>query len=87
VRDGFAYIGNLRAGLRILDVRDIGDVQEAAFFDTFPSSDVPGHEQGAWAVYPYFESGVVAVSNREGGLFLLEPQLPGATYMPLMMNG
>jgi choice-of-anchor B domain-containing protein len=86
VRDGFAYIGNLRAGLRILDVRDIGDVQEAAFFDTFPSSDVPGHEQGAWAVYPYFESGVVAVSNREGGLFLLAPQLPGAVYMPFIVN-
>jgi hypothetical protein len=39
------------------------------------------------AVYAYFESGVVAVSNREGGLFLLEPQLPMAVYMPLMMNG
>lgn len=83
IQGGYAFVGNLRAGLRILDVQDMNNVQQAAFFDTFPANDNPGHEQGAWAVYAYFESGVVAVSNREGGLFLLRPLL-NHTYLPLV---
>lgn len=83
IQGDYAFVGNLRAGLRILDVQDMNNVQQAAFFDTFPANDNPGHEQGAWAVYAYFESGVVAVSNREGGLFLLRPLLDH-TYLPLV---
>ncbi len=77
VRGNFAYIGNLSAGLRILDLRHIADGQltQAAYFDEYPASNAPGHLHGAWAVYPYFESGVVAMSDRETGLFLLRPLL------------
>jgi choice-of-anchor B domain-containing protein len=83
VKGDYAYIGNFRAGLRILDLRDIENtsmsnvtITEAAYFDMYPANDNTGHMGGAWAVYPYFPSGMVAVSDREAGLFLLRPLLP-----------
>jgi len=84
VVDGFAYQTNFRAGLRILDIRDIsnGNLNEVAFFDVDPDSDSPV-KTGAWSSYPWFESGLVAVSDTELGLFLLRPDL---TQVPTGVN-
>jgi choice-of-anchor B domain-containing protein len=81
----YAYIGNLSAGLRILDLSriDEGQVTEAAYFDDYPPSDAAGHLNGAWAVYAYFESGVVAISDRQEGLFLVKPLLE-RVHLPVM---
>ncbi len=83
VKGDYAYVGNFRAGLRILGLHDIENtsmsnvtISEAAYFDVYPANDNTGHMGGAWAVYPYFPSGMVAVSDREAGLFLLRPLLP-----------
>jgi choice-of-anchor B domain-containing protein len=93
VEGDFAYVGNFRAGLRILDLRDIAQttianvtIGETAFFDLYPADDNVGHEGGAWAVYPFFESGVVAVSDRQAGLYLLRPRL-NEMYLPLAGQG
>ena len=51
-------------------------VTEAAYFDIYPDNDNTGHLGGAWAVYPFFDSGVIAVSDKEAGLYLLRPSLP-----------
>jgi choice-of-anchor B domain-containing protein len=85
VRGDRAFVGNLSAGLRILNLDDMatGDLTEAAYFDNFPTSNAPGHTHGAWAVYPFFASGVVAISDREEGLFLVRPLLE-QTYLPLV---
>jgi choice-of-anchor B domain-containing protein len=85
VRGDYAYIGNLRAGLRILDLRQIanGTLAQAAYFDNFAPNNFAGHEQGAWAVYPYFESGVIAISDRTEGLFLVRPLLE-QTFLPMV---
>lgn len=95
VRGGFAYIGNFRAGLRILDIRQMGHstplsatVSQAAYFDIIPEDDNTGHMAGAWAIYPYFDSGVIAFTEKfkqlsgegakePGRLFLVRPNLPG----------
>ncbi|HSH03076.1 MAG TPA: choice-of-anchor B family protein [Anaerolineae bacterium] len=71
-----AYQANYRAGLRILDVSDIANanLSEVAYFDVYPSNDAPGFN-GAWSVYPFFESGIVIVSGIEQGLFVLQPDL------------
>ena len=68
------YQANYRSGLRILSLADIanGNLEELAFFDIFPSSDSAAFN-GAWSVYPFFESGNVIVSGIEQGLFVLEP--------------
>jgi choice-of-anchor B domain-containing protein len=74
VQGDYAFASNYRSGLRILDITDVanGNLSEAAFFDTFPSSDAVGFA-GAWSSYPYFESGTVIVSDIQLGLFVLTP--------------
>lgn len=74
VHEGYVYEANYRAGLRILNASDVanGNLTEEAFFDVYPASNSTQFN-GAWSVYPYFSSGVVAVSHIEDGLFLLQP--------------
>ncbi|MDY7095643.1 MAG: choice-of-anchor B family protein [Acidobacteriota bacterium] len=83
VHDGYVYQANYRSGLRILSLQDIdlGVLTEVAFFDIYPTSDSSGF-QGAWSVYPYFESGTVLVSGIGEGLFLLRPILCQAPTAP-----
>ena len=44
-----------------------------AFFDTFPPHDNPQFV-GTWSNYPFFDSGTIAVSGIDEGLFLLRLQ-------------
>ena len=98
IKGDYAYITNFQSGLRILDLRQIDSttltnttVTQAAFFDMYPRDDNPGHG-GAWAAYPFFESGVLPVSVKEvaegeqPGLYLLRPQL-NSLYLPLVSKG
>lgn len=72
VHEGFAYQSNYSAGLRVLDVGDVeNSLSEVAFFDTYPAHTDPTFD-GTWSNYPFFESGTIAVSGREEGLFLLK---------------
>jgi choice-of-anchor B domain-containing protein len=77
VRGRYVYQANYRAGLRILDLIDIGsrNLTEVGFFDTYPTGDTPG-TVGAWNNYPFFPSGVVLVSGINEGLFVLRPAIP-----------
>ncbi|MFK8015240.1 MAG: choice-of-anchor B family protein [Gammaproteobacteria bacterium] len=74
VKGDYVFQANYRAGLRILEVVDAATVnlQEEAFFDIYPDNDA-AQFNGAWSVYPYFESGNVIVSGIEQGLFVLRP--------------
>ena len=73
IHGNYAYVGNFRAGVRILDITDIanGNLTQAAYFDMVPADDNTGHSAGAWAVYPYFANGLMAVSEKGTGLFIL----------------
>ncbi|MCH9687613.1 MAG: choice-of-anchor B family protein [Deltaproteobacteria bacterium] len=72
IRGNYAYLANYRAGMVVLDLTDVaqGEATTAGFFDTYPLNDGNGLE-GAFTAYPYFSNGVVAVSDLQGGLFLL----------------
>jgi choice-of-anchor B domain-containing protein len=74
------YQSNYRAGLRILDITNVAaaNLTEVAYFDVYPSSDAAAFN-GSWSNYPYFPSGVVAVSHIENGLFLLKPRFVDAS--------
>jgi choice-of-anchor B domain-containing protein len=66
------YQSNYVSGLRVLDVTDRLHPKEIGFFDTHPvGADEPGFE-GTWGNYPFFKSGVVAVSSMSEGLFILK---------------
>lgn len=76
IHQGYSYQANYRAGLRILDISDIanGNLTEAAYFDIYPSNDLPEFS-GAWNNYPFFASGNVIISGMEQGLFVVRPKL------------
>jgi choice-of-anchor B domain-containing protein len=89
VHDGYVYQANYTSGLRILDLANIddGSLSEAAFFDTHPEDDATGFD-GAFGVYPYFESGIVVVSDMARGLFVLQPRLgPTTDAAPAQLSG
>lgn len=74
IRDGVLYQANYRAGLRMFSLNAVADgrLLPIGFFDIYPP-DNASEFNGAWSVYPFFPSGVVAVSGIEQGLFLLAP--------------
>ncbi len=77
IHEGRLYEANYTAGLRVMEFSSGGEVssavvQEVAYFDTYPSATEPGF-LGAWSSYPFFESGVVIVSDMFGGLYVLAP--------------
>ncbi|WP_109098825.1 choice-of-anchor B family protein [Aquimarina sp. AU58] len=77
VKGNLFYLANYRAGVRILDISDIGNknMTEIGFFDTFPSSDSASFN-GVWNVYPYFESGNIVISDIQGGFLLIRKSTP-----------
>ncbi len=66
------YLSSYRAGLRILDISDIGNenMVETKFFDTYPNNNSANFD-GAWSVYPYFASGNIVISDINRGLFIV----------------
>jgi choice-of-anchor B domain-containing protein len=71
------YQANYSRGLRILELGDLSgaEMKEVAFFDTYPEGDGVGFP-GAWNVFPFFDNGIVIVSDINRGVFILEPNLP-----------
>lgn len=81
LKDGYAYLSNYRAGLQILDLSGIAsaDLNQVGYFDIYPTNN-NANFNGAWNVYPYFESGVVIISGIEQGLFIVRPNFPAPCY-------
>jgi len=77
------YQANYRSGLQILQVIDYetADFVEVGYFDTYPFDD-SANFNGAWSAYPFFRSGLVAISSYEGGLFLVKPNLKSSLVPP-----
>ena len=83
VVDDELYIANYRAGIRVIDIKNIAKadstistMKELAFFDTYPEDDLPRFD-GAWSVYPFFNSGSIVISDINRGLFIVKKS--GAT--------
>ncbi len=76
VKDNYIYQSNYESGLIILDAAKIaeGNMRELAFFDTYPSSNNISFN-GTWSNYPFFESGILIVSDINNGLFILSPNI------------
>ncbi len=71
------YIANYTAGLRAIDISNIdaGVMTESGFFDSFiPANNVSFN--GAWNIYPFFESGNIIISDINGGLFVVRRSNP-----------
>ena len=72
VHNGLVYEANYTAGLSVLSTEDIanGGLLEIGFFDVYPENNQRNYI-GAWSVYPFFNSGAIAVSSIDRGLFIL----------------
>ena len=67
------FIANYTAGFREINTINIasGAMEEEGFFDTYPSNN-NANFNGVWSVYPYFESGVIVISDINTGLYLVK---------------
>lgn len=70
----YVFQSNYSSGLQILDNSDVanGNLSMYGFFDTYPNNN-NANFSGSWSNYPYFDSGMVVVSD--GGLFIVYPYL------------
>ena len=73
VKGNKLYLSNYTAGLRVIDISFIGSsgILEEGYFDTYPDNDAASFN-GAWSVYPYFESGHIVISDINKGLFIVK---------------
>ena len=72
IQGDFMYQSNYASGLRIFDISDRSNPVEVGHFDMVTLiPDAPGFI-GSWSNYPYFESGTIAVTGIDEGLFLLK---------------
>jgi choice-of-anchor B domain-containing protein len=82
VKGNFVYETNYTTGLRILKIGNLQSnnpadwLQEVAYYDTYAANDGATFN-GAWNNYPYFPSGNIAISDINGGLFIVRAALPG----------
>jgi choice-of-anchor B domain-containing protein len=78
IKNGFIYLSSYRAGLRVLKINDLAtaDLTEIGYFDIYPDDD-DARFNGAWSVFPYFDSGIVVINGIEQGLFVVTPDLTG----------
>lgn len=69
------YQSNYSSGLRLLRFEEGSDdlLSLAGYFDTHPEDDLQNFS-GSWSNYPFFDTGVLIVSDRTRGLFILRPQ-------------
>lgn len=72
IRGNLMYQSNYLSGLRILDITDIENPVEVGHFDTTPFGENGAGFDGSWSNYPYFKSGIIAVSSIGQGLFLVK---------------
>ena len=68
----YVYMSHYTSGLRILDISDINNPSEAAYFDVYPSNNNASFD-GTWSNYPYYGSGTVVVTGIDEGLYILDP--------------
>ncbi|MBV1923320.1 MAG: choice-of-anchor B family protein [Flavobacteriaceae bacterium] len=70
------FLSSYTSGLRVMSIENIGNsaMNEVGYFDTFPSNNNAGYDDGVWGVYPYFESGNIVLSDINSGLFIVKKQ-------------
>lgn len=79
IKDGFIYEADYTAGLRIFDAADPLNPVQVGYFDSYIPNDAASFN-GAWSVYPYFPSGLVIISDIDGGLYIVNPAAPPLAF-------
>jgi choice-of-anchor B domain-containing protein len=74
VRYNYVFQSNYTSGLRVLKTGNLSSAEliPVGYFDTQPQTQ-QAIFQGSWSNYPFFESGVIVISDIDAGLFILKP--------------
>jgi choice-of-anchor B domain-containing protein len=86
VYNGFIFEANYTSGMHIFDASDPLNPVEVGYFDTYPAHNNPTYDVGAWTAYPFFPSGTVIVTDRTGGLFILDVSAAVGGNCPADLN-
>lgn len=78
--NGYLITSYYRDGVVITDAKHPDNLIRTGWYDTSPFDPAPGF-QGCWGVYPYFPSGTIVASDRQEGLFVLNPTYYRACYL------
>ena len=72
VRRNLVFQSNYTSGLRVFETNNLedGKLNLRAYFDTHPENDAVVFD-GSWSNYPFFDNGIVVVSDISNGLFVL----------------
>ncbi len=73
IRGDHLYISYYVYGLQILNVENPVELTLSGVYDTFRQSPTSIFD-GAWGVFPYFDSGKIVVSDRQTGLYVVDFQ-------------
>lgn len=70
VKGEYLYAANYTSGLQVsrIDLQN-GNLERVAWIDTYPVSNGMFYD-GAWSVYPFFDSGTLIVSDMSNGLIV-----------------
>ena len=79
VLNDFLVISHYTDGCIIVDANQPDNLIEVGNFDT--NTDFSQGFHGAWGAYPFFPSGLIAVTDIENGLFILRPTYVRASYL------
>ncbi|MDE2771714.1 MAG: choice-of-anchor B family protein [Bacteroidota bacterium] len=74
VHGDLMYQTNNASGLRLIDVSTPDNPVEIGYFDTTPYGTDEAGFNGTWSSYPYFKSGIIVVTSRREGVFILKKQ-------------
>ena len=75
------YMSHYTAGLRVMDISDISNPSELAYFDVYPSSNNTSFD-GTWSNFPYYSSGNIVVTGIDEGLYVVSPSGSGPAPAP-----
>ncbi len=79
VLNDFVVISHYTDGCIIVDANEPDNLVEVGNFDT--NTDFTSGFHGAWGAYPFFPSGLIAITDIENGLFILNPTYVRASYL------
>lgn len=80
VLNDFLVIAYYADGVVIADATDPENIIMTGFYDTSPGFS-GGSFNGCWEAYPFFPSGLIAASDIERGLHILQPEYTRACYL------
>ncbi|MEM9992026.1 MAG: choice-of-anchor B family protein, partial [Bacteroidota bacterium] len=79
VLNDFLITSHYTDGVVIVDAARPSNLIQVGQYDTFSGPD--GGFNGCWGAYPFLPSGVILGSDRESGLFVIEPTYQRACYL------